>query len=129
MTNRSLWTLYTDRLDGRISPPFYDAKAGEIRAQQQTILRRIEQIQSNEPAPTKDALNLMDLTPKAAALFREQNGHEQHRLPRTLIITAAWPGGELRMEFEEPFEILRGLDLVSRSKEMEKTGSERDSKI
>ena len=122
-------TLYSDRLDGRISPTLYDAKAVEIRAQQQIILRKIEQIRSNEPAPVEDALNLMNLTAKAATLFREQNGHEQRRLLRTLIKTATWQGGELRMEFEEPFEILRGSNLVSRSKEMQIAGSGRDSKI
>jgi len=73
-------TLYNDRLDGRISPSFYDAKAGEIRAQQQTILRKIERIESSAPAPAGAAIDLMQLTSRAATLFREQNGHEQRRL-------------------------------------------------
>jgi hypothetical protein len=121
--------LYTDRLDGRISPTVYDAKAGEIRAQQQAVLRKIEQIRSAAPAPVEDALNLIQLTSKAAALFRHQNGHEQARLLRTLVKTASWRGGELRLEFEEPFEILRNSNGASLRKENQKAGSERESEI
>jgi hypothetical protein len=122
-------TLYADRLDGRISPSFYDAKASEFRAQQQALLRKIEQICSNAPAPVEGALNLMQLTGKAASLFHEQSGHEQRRLLRTLVKNAAWQAGELRMEFEEPFEILRSSNRASSRKEMQKAGSERDSEI
>jgi hypothetical protein len=121
--------LYNDRLDGRIPPSFYDAKAGEFRAQQQALLRKIEQIQSSAPASVEDALNLMELTGKAAALFRQQNGHEQRRLLRTLVKTAAWQGGELRLEFENPFEILRGSNRASRTNEMRIAGSGRNSEI
>ena len=77
--------LYTDRLDGRISPTFYDVKAVEIRAQQQTVLRKIERIRSTAPAPVEAALDLMQLTGRAAALFRQQNGHDQRRLLQTLV--------------------------------------------
>jgi DNA invertase Pin-like site-specific DNA recombinase len=121
-------TLYMDRLDGRINPAFYDAKAGEFRAQQQAILRKIEQIRSSS-TPVEDALNLMQLTSQAATLFRQQNGHEQRRLLRTLVKNAAWQGGELRLEFEEPFEILRGSNRANHTKEMQITGSGRDSEI
>ena len=121
--------LYNDRLDGRISPSFYDSKAGEIRAQQQTILRRIEQIESSAPAPAAAALDLMHLTSRAATLFRHQTGHEQRRLLQTLVKMASWQGGELRLEFEDPFEILRGSNRASTRREMQITGSGRDSEI
>ncbi len=122
-------TLYTDRLDGRIGPSFYDTKAEEIRAQQQMLLRKMEQIRSSAPAPIEDALNSMQLTSEASALFREQNGHEQRRLLRTLVKNASWQAGELRLEFEEPFEILRASNLANRRKEMREAGSGRDSEI
>jgi hypothetical protein len=121
--------LYTDRLDGRITLSFYDAKAGEFRAQQQAILRQIEQIQATAPVPVEGALDLMRLTSKAATLFCQQNGHEQRRLLRTLMKSAAWQGGELRLEFEEPFEILRGSNRANRTKDMQIPGSGRDSEI
>ena len=122
-------TLYTDRLDGRISPAFYDAKAGEIRAQQQNLLRKIEQIRSTAQASVEAALDVMQLAGRAATLFRQQKGHDQRRFLRTLVKAAAWQGGALRLEFEGPFEILRGSNRASAQKERQKAGSGRDSQI
>ena len=80
--------LYEDRLDGRIDAGLYDSKAAEFR-QQQTILRRIEDIRSTTPAPAAvDAIRLMELTSRAAELLVEQDGHEQARLLRTILKTA-----------------------------------------
>lgn len=121
--------LYDDRLDGRITPSLYDAKASEIRAEQQTILRKIEQMQASTPAPIEAALDLMRLTTRAATLFRQQSGHEQRRLLRTVMKTASWQAGELRLEFEEPFEILRSSNRANASNETQKAGSGRDSGI
>jgi hypothetical protein len=121
--------LYTDRLDGRIAPSFYDAKASEFRAQQQAILRKIHQIQATAPVPVEGVLDLMRLTSKAAELFCQQNCHEQRRLLRTLVKSAAWQGGELRLGFEEPFEILRGSNRANRTKEIQITGSGCNSEI
>jgi site-specific DNA recombinase len=121
--------LYADRLDGRISPASYDMKTGEFRARQQALMRQIEQITSSAPAPVEAALDLMQLTSRAAALFRHQSGPEQRRLLRTVLKTASWLGGELRLEFEEPFEILRGSNRANLSKEMHKAGSGRDLEI
>ena len=122
-------TLYNDRLDGRISPTFYDAKAGEIRAQQQAILRRIEHTESSAPAPVGAAIDLMQLTSRAATLFRQQTEYEQRRLLQTVVKTASWQAGELRIEFEQPFEILRGSNRATVRKEMQIAGSGRDSEI
>jgi DNA invertase Pin-like site-specific DNA recombinase len=121
--------LYNGRLDGRINTSFYDSKAGEIRAQQQTILRKMEEIRSSAPAPIETALDLIKLTGRAATLFRQQCGLEQRRLLRTVMKSALWRGGELKLEFEEPFETLRSSNRASAGKEKDLAGSGRDSKI
>jgi site-specific DNA recombinase len=126
---RRINTLYTDRLDGRIDAAMYDSRAAEYRAQQQTVRRRIEDVRTSAPAPVEDALNLIRLTSKAAALFLERDGQEQRRLIRTLVRTAAWQGGELRLEFEDPFEILRGSNRASFRKQNQEARSGNDSKI
>jgi hypothetical protein len=55
----------------------------------------------------KDAINLMDLTGRTADLFVAQEVHEEQRFLRLVLRSAAWQTGELRTEFEEPFETLR----------------------
>jgi hypothetical protein len=84
---RRIGILYADRLDGRIAVSMYDSKAGEYRAQQQTILRALAEIRTTAPAPIEDALHLIRLTSRAASLFLEQEGSEQRRLLRTLVKT------------------------------------------
>jgi hypothetical protein len=118
--------LYTDRLDGADRAQLLRCEGRVFRAQQQAILRKIHQIQATAPVPVEGVLDLMRLTSKAATLFCQQNGHEQRRLLRTLVKSAAWQGGELRLEFEEPFEILRGSNRANRTKEMQIPGSGRD---
>jgi site-specific DNA recombinase len=122
-------TLYTDRLDGRISPTFFDAKAGEMRAQQQTLLRMIELIRSTDPAPVEAAVDLMRLTGRAAACSASKKAMTSADSLKTLVRAAAWQGGALRLEFEEPFGILRGSNRASAQKERQKPGSGRDSQI
>ncbi len=63
---RRIGILYTDRLDRRVDTNMYDSRSGEYRAQQQTILRRIEEIRTSAPAPVEDALKLIKLTSTAA---------------------------------------------------------------
>jgi hypothetical protein len=77
----------------------------------------------------EDAVDLIKLTGKAATLFTQQNGHEQRRLLRTLVRTAAWQEGKLRLQFEEPFEILRGSNRARLKKETQSAGSGRASEI
>lgn len=66
-----------------------------------------------------DAINLMDLTSRAADLFKVQPAHEQQRFLRLVLKSGSWQAGELRTEFEEPFESLRRSNQLSRTKHME----------
>jgi site-specific DNA recombinase len=99
--------LYEDRLDGRIDASTYDKKAGEMREGQRRFLTKMTQCQSATPAPATEALDLMSLTSKAAALFTNQTSAEKRRLLRLILEQATWRAGELRMCFREPFECLR----------------------
>jgi site-specific DNA recombinase len=99
--------LYEDRLDRRIDASTYDKKAGEMREGQRRFLTKMTQCQSATPAPATEALDLMSLTSKAAALFTNQTSAEKRRLLRLILEQATWRAGELRMCFREPFECLR----------------------
>lgn len=68
------------------------------------------------PAPVHDAIDLMDLTNRTPDLFNVQPVHEQQRFLRLAVKSASLKGGELRTEFEEPFESLRRWDQLSQTK-------------
>jgi site-specific DNA recombinase len=82
-------TLYLDRLDGRIDTVSYDTKAGDFRAQQQDLLRKIDQIRTGAPAPVEEALSTIRLIGEAATLFMKQDGPQQGRLLRRVVRNAA----------------------------------------
>ena len=85
----------------------YDRKAKDLQAQSGELLRKINELRADAPAPVRDAIDLMDLTSRTAELFVAQEVHEQQRFLRLVLKSASWQDGELRTEFEEPFESLR----------------------
>jgi site-specific DNA recombinase len=109
--------LYDDRLEGRIGPEIYDRKALECRNQATTLERRVEEIRASAPAPVQGAIDLMELTSRAADLFLVQPPHEKQAFLRLVLKSAAWRHGELQTQFEEPFENLRRSNQLSRRKD------------
>ena len=97
--------LYEDRLEGRISPDTYDRKSADIRIQSKSLTGRLEEIRA--AAPVKEAINLLNLTSRAAELFAIQPPHEKQAFLRLVLKSATWKHGELQTEFESPFEDLR----------------------
>jgi site-specific DNA recombinase len=108
--------LYEDRLDGRITPEWYDRKAKELNSQTAELARKMTEIRVAAPAPVSDAIDLMDLTSRTADLFKIQPVTEQQRFLRLVLKTGEWQAGELRTEFEEPFESLRRSNQLSTTK-------------
>ena len=111
--------LYEDRLDGRITPDTYDRKSQDLRNQSQGLARRTENILAAAPAPVQQAINLMDLTSRAADLFAVQPPHEKQAFLRLVLKSASWQHGELRTEFENPFESLRRSNQLNLRKARE----------
>jgi site-specific DNA recombinase len=111
--------MYEDRLEGRITPEMYDRKASELRGQSLTLSRRIDEIRAAAPAAVEDAINLMDLTSRAADLFAVQPVHEKQGFLRLILKSATWRHGELQTEFQQPFENLRRSNQLSNTKHKE----------
>jgi hypothetical protein len=82
-------------------------KPPDVRNQAQARNRRIDEIRNGTPAPVQTAIDLMDLSSRAADLFAVQPPHEKQALLRLVLKEATWKGGELQIQFEEPFESLR----------------------
>jgi len=71
------------------------------------------------PTPIQDAIDLMDVTSRAADFFLTQPTHEKQRFLRLVLRTAIWQDGMLCTEFENPFESLRRSNQLSRTKHQE----------
>ncbi len=122
-------TMYIDKLEGRITTEFFDQKAEAWRREQESILRQVQEIQKTAAAPVEQAIDALQLTSKACALFEQQTATEQRRLLGLIVKEAAWQGGELRTTLFEPFEILRRSNQESATKEREISGSGQEIEI
>jgi site-specific DNA recombinase len=122
-------TMYLDKLDGRITPEFFDERAAAWRGEQDAILDKIQEAQKATPAPVDQAIDTLQLTSQACQLFMQQSAEEQRRLLRVLIKDATWQDGTLRTALFEPFEILRHSNQESYRKEKEIAGSGQDLEI
>ena len=111
-----LEAIYEDRLEGRITKEHYDRKSHDLRTQSLQLLDRMNEMRLKAPAPLQHALDLMDLTSKAADLFLAQPTTEKQRFLKLVLKSATWRDGRLHTEFEDPFENLRRLNRLSRTK-------------
>jgi DNA invertase Pin-like site-specific DNA recombinase len=127
--NTRIETMYTDKLDGRITGEFFDQRSVAWRDEQNALLRRMQDIQKATPAPIDEAINLMQLTSRACELFTQQSAAEQRRLLQAVVQKSTWQDGTLRTTLFEPFEILRHSNRESHRKEKEIAGSGQDSEI
>jgi hypothetical protein len=111
--------MYEDRLEARITPEMYDRKASDLRGQSLALSRRIDEIRAAAPAAVEDAIDLMDLTSRAADLFAVQPVQEKQGFLRLILKSATWRHRELQTEFEQPFENLRRSNQLSSAKHKE----------
>jgi site-specific DNA recombinase len=116
-------TMYTDKLDGRITQEQFDRRSGDCRREQEAILAKIRHIEQTAPAPIGQAIDMMGLMSRASELFLEQPAAEKRRLLQVVVEKAAWKGGQLQTALFEPFEILRCSNRESSRKEKENAGS------
>ena len=116
--------MYEDCLEGRITPEMYDRKASDLRGQSAVLSRRVDEIRAAAPAPVQDAIDLMDLTSRAADLFAVQPVQEKQGFLRLILKSATWRQGQLQTEFEQPFENLRRSNQLSQNKTRGKRNDE-----
>ena len=77
--------MYMDKLDGRITQDFFDKHSATLRLQQNSLLRKIQEVERATPASMDQAIDLLQLMSRAAELFLEQPAPEQRRLLSVVI--------------------------------------------
>lgn len=122
-------TMYTDKLDGRITQEFFDRNSVKWRNEQEALLRKIRNVQTAAPAAIDQAVNMLRLTSRASQLFLQQPAAEQRRLLQMVFEKAVWQAGALRTTLFEPFEILRHSNQESSRNEKENGVSRPDLEV
>jgi resolvase-like protein len=118
-------TMYLDRLDGRITAEFFDAKSKQWRDQQKEIETRM----TTPLRSAAEAVQIIRSVSDACGTFQDQPAQQQRALAATLVKQATWKAGKFEMVLAEPYSILAHSNSVSRSREKEKPGSEQEIEI
>ena len=98
--------MYLDRLDGRITPQYYEETPTVWRAEQAALQEKINDL-ANAGQRHEAAINSIETVSKLCKAFPQKHPSEQRRLLKTIISTATWQRGEFEATLQTPFEKLR----------------------
>jgi site-specific DNA recombinase len=100
--------MYIDKLDRRVDAGFFDRMAGEWRAEQDRVLRAIEEHQTANRTYLDQGVQLLELARRAPALFERQEPREKRRLLNFVLSNCTWRDGALQVTFRQPFDLIAG---------------------
>ncbi len=103
---RRLDQAYLDRLDGRISEEFWQAKASVWQQEEQQILLTIRELEEASPEQTPDRLRILELANKAHSLYLRQTPTEKAKLLRMVLSNCAVDAVNVYPTYRKPFELI-----------------------
>jgi site-specific DNA recombinase len=98
--------MYIDKLDGRVDAAFFDRTSALWRAEQQQCLRAIERHQRADQSYLDEGIRVLELAQNARRLFEQREAHEKRRLLDFVVSNCGWKGGELFVNFRQPFDLI-----------------------
>ena len=98
--------MYMDKLDGRVDSIFFDRKAAEWRAEQDRLMRTIEEHQAANQTYLGEGIRLLELGRRAHELFQQQKPREKRRLLDFVLSNCTWKDGPLQVTFRQPFDLI-----------------------
>ena len=110
---------YNDKLDGKITPEYWERKSAEWQAEEQAL--QIELL--NSGSPTSDFLptveKVFELAQRAYSLYVTRKPHEQAELLKKVLLNCATDGVSLTPTYRKPFDL-----IFQRAKNQEWSGRE-----
>ncbi len=96
--------LYDDRLEGRITPQFYDEYANELEAKQQELNDRLKMLTSDNKGFLVTASYLLDLAQRAEELFKVSDEGLRQKLLEYLLSNIELNDKKLSYNINSPFK-------------------------
>jgi site-specific DNA recombinase len=103
-------------VDGRIPPELYDRKTAEWRAELDRLFRTIQDHRSDGGTYLAETARLVEVSARAAELFRQQDPREGRRFLAFVVSNSVWGDGSLTVEWRQPFDILAEAVAVQERK-------------
>ena len=116
--------MYIDKLDGKVTRPFYNKMRCKWRAEQHVCLEQIEKYKEADDIYMDEAILLLDLARNSHKSFKKQSKEKQIRLLNILCSNSSWKHGTLTTEFNQPFDLIAETVAID---QQQKTAQTADS--
>jgi site-specific DNA recombinase len=98
---------YVDRLDGKITEEFWEAKSAEWQQEEQTLLASLRELeQDGNPERVLDRVRILELANKAHSLYVTQTPAEKAKLLRMVLSNCAVDAVSVYPTYRKPFDMI-----------------------
>ena len=104
---RRLEQAYVDRLDGKITEEFWEAKSAEWQEEEQELLASLRELERAEnPERALDRVCILELANKAHPLYVTQAPQEKAKLLRMVLSNCAVDAVSVYPTYRKPFDMI-----------------------
>ena len=104
---RRLEQAYVDRLDGKITEEFWEAKSAEWQEEEQALLASLRVLeQAGNPERALDRIRILELANKAHSLYVTQTPQEKAKLLRMVLSNCAVDAVSVYPTYRKPFDMI-----------------------
>jgi site-specific DNA recombinase len=104
---KRLEQAYVDRLDGKITEEFWEAKSTEWQEEEQSLLASLRELERAEnPERALDRVRILELANKAHSLYVTQTPQEKAKLLRMVLSNCAVDAVSVYPTYRKPFDMI-----------------------
>ena len=104
---RRLEQAYIDRLDGKITEEFWEAKSAEWQEEEQALLASLRELeQAGNPERALDRVRILELANKPHSLYVTQTPQEKAKLLRMVLSNCAVDAVSVYPTYRKPFDMI-----------------------
>ena len=97
---------YADKLDGRISEGFWEARSVSWNQEEQQILLALQGLEQQSPDRTFDGIRILELANKAYFLYLRQPAAEKAKLLRIVLSNCLVDTASVYPTYRKPFDLI-----------------------
>lgn len=97
---------YLDKLDGKISEAFWEAKSSEWKQDEQQILMALKGLEQQSPERILDGVRILELANKAYFLYLKQPPAEKAKLLRIVLSNCEIDAATVDPTYRKPFDLI-----------------------
>ncbi len=103
---RRIEQAYLDKLDGKITEAFWEAKTSEWNQEEHQILMALDGLERPSPERLLDGVRILELANKAYFLYLKQLPTEKAKLLRIVLSNCKIDAASVDPTYRKPFDLI-----------------------